>query len=127
MSVTTQAMVQELPKQNYRDVFVDTVYQDTTLFDLIPKYSGDVRGSDVRHAVELQRSHGGGARNAGEFLPVDYPESFQQSVVTLKRWYYTLSIDGFAMANISGNVGSFVDYLDKRMQNAQRDASNQTG
>ena len=125
MSVTDQSLISELLKRNYRDVFVDSIYQDTTLFDIIPKYSGDVRGEDVRHAVELTRSHGGGARTAGEFLPVDYPESFAQSTVDLKRWYYTLSIDGFAIDLFKKGVGSFVDYLDLRMRNAQRDASNQ--
>ena len=125
MSVTDQSLISELLKRNYRDVFVDSIYQDTTLFDLIPKYSGDVRGENVNHAVELTRSHGGGARTAGEFLPVDYPESFAQSTVDLKRWYYTLSIDGFAIDLFKKGVGSFVDYLDLRMRNAQRDASNQ--
>ena len=125
MGVTDQSMISELLKRNYRDLFVDSIYQDTTLFDIIPKYSGDVRGEDVRHAVELTRSHGGGARTAGEFLPVDYPESFAQSNVSLKRWYYTLSIDGFAIELFKKGVGSFVDYLDLRMRNAQRDAANQ--
>ena len=123
--VTTQAMISDLLKRNYRDVMVDSIYQDTTLFDLIPKYSGNVTGESVRHAVELTRSHGGGARLAGEFLPVDNPESFQQSVVELKRFYYTLSLDGFVMENFKKGPGSFVDYLSLRMQNAQRDASNQ--
>lgn len=125
MSVTTQANVSALLKQLYLPVLENTIFQDTGLLDLIPLYKGEVRGSDVRHAVELTRTHGGGARGAGEFLPVDYHESFQQSIVTLKRWYYTISIDGFAVENIAGQEGSFVDYLTKRMQSAQRDASNQ--
>ncbi len=125
MSVTSQELISDLLKKNYRDVFVDSIYQDTTLFDLIPKYAGDVRGEDVSHAVELTRSHGGGGREAGEFLPVDYPESFKQTNVSLKRWYYTLSIDGFAIELFKKGVGSFVDYLDLRMRNAQRDAANQ--
>ena len=125
MSVTTQSMISELLKKNYTDLFTRSIYQDTTLFDLIPKYNGDVRGENINHAVELTRSHGGGGRAAGEFLPVDYPESFQQSSVDLNRWYYTLSIDGFAVELFKKGVGSFVDYLDLRMQNAQRDASNQ--
>tara|TARA_R100001086_G_scaffold51514_2_gene22947 strand:- start:6521 stop:7717 length:1197 start_codon:yes stop_codon:yes gene_type:complete len=103
---------------------VDSIYQDTTLFDLIPVFNGDVSGEDVRYAVELTRSHGGGARSAGEFLPVDSPESFKQSVVNLKRFYYTLSLDGFVMENFR-KPGAFVDYLSLRMQNAQRDAANQ--
>jgi len=123
MSVTVQSDIQNLLKRNYRDIMVDSIYQDVTLFDMIPKYSGDVRGEDVRQAVELTRSHGGGARGAGEFLPVDYPESFEQSSVTLKRFYYTISIDGFAIELFKKGVGAFTDYLDLRMRNAQRDAS----
>jgi hypothetical protein len=125
MSVTTQSLVSDLLKRNYRDVMVDSIYQDTTLFDLIPVFNGDVSGEDVRYAVELTRSHGGGARSAGEFLPVDSPESFKQSSVNLKRFYYTLSLDGLVMENFKKGPGSFVDYLSLRMQNAQRDAANQ--
>ena len=125
MSVTTESLISDLLKRNYRDVMVDSIYQDTTLFDLIPVFNGDVSGEDVRYAVELTRSHGGGARGAGEFLPVDYPESFKQSVVNLKRFYYTLSLDGFVMSNFKKGPGSFADYLSLRMQNAQRDAANQ--
>lgn len=125
MSVTTQSLIADLLKRNYRDVMVDSIYQDTTLFDLIPVFNGDVSGESVRHAVELTRSHGGGARSAGEFLPVDYPEAFQQSTVELKRFYYTLSLDGFVLENFKKGPGSFVDYLSLRMQNAQRDAANQ--
>jgi len=125
MSVTTQSLIADLLKRNYRDVMVDSIYQDTTLFDLIPVFNGDVSGESVRHAVELTRSHGGGARSAGEFLPVDNPESFQQSTVELKRFYYTLSLDGFVLENFRKGPGSFVDYLSLRMQNAQRDAANQ--
>jgi len=125
MSVTTQSLISDLLKRNYRDVMVDSIYQDTTLFDLIPVFSGDVSGEDVRYAVELTRSHGGGARGAGEFLPVDYPESFKQSAVSLKRFYYTLSLDGFVLENFRKGAGSFADYLNLRMQNAQRDAANQ--
>lgn len=119
------AQISELLKTNYRDVMVDSIYQDVTLYDLIPKYTGDVRGSTVNHAVELQRSHGGGARGSGEFLPVDYPESFKQSSVTLTRWYWTVSIDGYAISLFKKGAGSFVDYLDMRMRNAERDAANQ--
>lgn len=125
MSVTTESLISDLLKRNYRDVMVDSIYQDTTLFDLIPVFNGDVSGEDVRYAVELTRSHGGGARSAGEFLPVDYPESFKQSVVNLKRFYYTLSLDGFVLSNFKKGPGSFADYLSLRMQNAQRDAANQ--
>jgi len=125
MSVTTESLISDLLKRNYRDVMVDSIYQDTTLFDLIPVFNGDVSGEDVRYAVELTRSHGGGARGAGEFLPVDYPESFKQSVVNLKRFYYTLSLDGFVLSNFKKGPGSFADYLSLRMQNAQRDAANQ--
>lgn len=125
MSVTVQNDIQSLLKINYRDLFVDSLFQDTVLFDLIPKYSGDVRGQSFNHAVELTRSHGGGARNAGEFLPVDYPETFTQSQVNLARWYWTISIDGFAIEMFKKGDGSFVDYLDLRMRNAQRDASNE--
>jgi hypothetical protein len=126
MAVTSSdsALISELLKRNYQDVFTKSIYQDTTLFDIIPKFSGDVRGEDVRHAVELTRSHGGGARNAGEFLPVDYSESFKASAVTLKRWYYTMSIDGFT-GDLMAGPNSFVNYLDERMKNAQRDATNQ--
>ena len=48
MSVTTQSLVSDLLKRNYRDVMVDSIYQDTTLFDLIPVFNGDVSGEDVR-------------------------------------------------------------------------------
>ena len=65
MSVTTESLISDLLKRNYRDVMVDSIYQDTTLFDLIPVFNGDVSGEDVRYAVELTRSHGGGARSAG--------------------------------------------------------------
>ena len=125
MSVTVQSDINALLKTAYRDLFVDSIYQDVTLFDLIPKYNGNVRGSSVNHAVELTRSHGGGARDAGEFLPVDYPESFQQSTVTLKRWYWTISLDGRVLQMFKTGDGAFADYLDLRMRNAQRDASNQ--
>tara|TARA_Y100000592_G_C5481083_1_gene325535 strand:+ start:7141 stop:8424 length:1284 start_codon:yes stop_codon:yes gene_type:complete len=125
VSVTAQADISALLKENYRPVFVDTIYQDTMLFDLLKKYSGDVRGSSVNHAVELTRSHGGGGRGAGAFLPVDYPESFKQSSVTLNRWYWTISVDGFAVEMFKKGDGSFADYLDLRMKNAVRDATNQ--
>ena len=55
MSVTVQSDIQNLLKINYRDLFVDSLFQDTVLFDLIPKYSGDVRGQSFNHAVELTR------------------------------------------------------------------------
>lgn len=125
MSVTAQADISSLLKTNYRPVFIDTIYQDTMLFDLLKKYNGDVRGSSINHAVELTRSHGGGGRSAGAFLPVDYPESFQQSSVSLSRWYWTISVDGFAVDLFKRGEGSFVDYLDLRMRNAVRDATNQ--
>jgi hypothetical protein len=125
VSVTVQTDINALLKTAYRDLFVDSIFQDVTLFDLIPKYSGNVRGSSINHAVELTRSHGGGARDAGEFLPVDYPESFQQSTVTLKRWYWTVSLDGFVVDMFKKGDGAFADYLDLRMRNAQRDASSQ--
>ncbi len=125
MSVTAQADISSLLKTNYRPVFIDTIYQDTMLFDLLKKYNGDVRGSSINHAVELTRSHGGGGRSAGAFLPVDYPESFQQSSVELSRWYWTISVDGFAVDLFKQGAGSFVDYLDLRMRNAVRDATNQ--
>ena len=125
MSVTAQADISSLLKTNYRSVFIDTIYQDTMLFDLLKKYTGDVRGSTINHAVELTRSHGGGGRSAGAFLPVDYPESFKQSEVTLSRWYWTISIDGQAVEMFKKGEGSFVDYLDTRMKNATRDATNQ--
>ena len=86
--VTTQAMISDLLKRNYRDVMVDSIYQDTTLFDLIPKYSGNVTGESVRHAVELTRSHGGGARLAGEFLPVDNSPLWSLSV-SITRFLWT--------------------------------------
>lgn len=125
MSVTVKDDISSLLKTNYRPVFIDTIYQDTMLFDLLKKYNGDVRGSSINHAVELTRSHGGGGRSAGAFLPVDYPESFQQSSVELNRWYWTISVDGFAVDLFKQGAGSFVDYLDMRMRNAVRDATNQ--
>lgn len=125
MSVTSQDQISALLKEAYRDVFVKSIYQETNLLDAIPKYQGNVRGAQVHTAVELTRSSGGGARTAGEFLPVDSPETFAQTSITLKRWYYTLSLDGMVLSMFKKGPGAFADYLSLRMGNAQRDASNQ--
>lgn len=125
MAVTDQSMISALLKEAYKDVFVRSIYTDTVLFDSIPKYQGNVRGANVHTAVELTRTSGGGARTAGEFLPVDSPESFAQTSISLKRWYYTISLDGFAIEQFKTGPGGFADYLSLRMENAQRDASNQ--
>lgn len=123
MSVTDQSLISDLLKRSYSGALTRSIYQDTTAFDMLPKWQGDVRGESIHTAVELSRSHGGGARTAGEFLPVDYPESFAQTSIDLKRWYYTISLDGMVLSMFKKGSGSFVDYLSLRMENAVRDAS----
>lgn len=98
-------------KEYYAPAIVNQVYRKAPLWAMIKKSSQGVYGKQVTIPVALLHSQAVGAKVANTYtLPTASKTTYDQAIVTLKRNYGRIQVDGFAIASAKGK-GGWTDVL----------------
>ena len=103
--------VGDILKEYYAPAIVNQVYRKAPLWAMIKKSSQGVYGKQVTIPVALVHSQAVGAKVANDYgLPTSNKTTYDQAIITLKRNYGRIQVDGFAIASAKGK-GGWVDVL----------------
>jgi hypothetical protein len=113
--------VDAILKDDYKD-YVSQLNQATFLLSQIETRRDTVTGRIARHAVNLGRSSGVGARGENGTLPTAGNQAFATVPVPVRYVYGRIQLSGPTIRQAVTDRGAFVDALDAEMQGIRRDA-----
>ncbi len=117
---TTIVQMDEAMKIFFNDPIVNNTVTDTELLEFITvdnnvQFEQSTGGRYIETAQFFQLPAGVGARAAGEYIPVPSGPVIKNARIYLKKIQGVLEMQGDVMARVRGDMGAYIDWMDRAM------------
>ena len=108
--------ISDILKDFYTPAIINQLWKKSVLWAILKKKTQDMVGKQIVTPVRIGLTEAVGARAANDYtLPTAQRNLYDQSIITMKRIYGRVQVDGFSIESAKGK-GGWIDVLQGEIQ-----------
>jgi hypothetical protein len=108
--------ISDILKEFYTPAIINQLWKKSVLWAMLKKKTQDMVGKQIVTPVRVGLTEAVGARAANDYtLPTAQRNLYDQSIITMKRIYGRVQVDGFSIESAKGK-GGWIDVLQGEIQ-----------